>query len=299
MTKENLGKLKLIAASVIFGTVGLLIKYLGLPSTIVSFTRALVGCLILIAVKYATKKRINFRSIKENLIPLLVAGISIGVNWILLYESYNFTTIAVSSVCNYLAPIFVIILAPLVLKEKLTVKKVVCVFIAFFGLLFVTGVFTPPESNGNGIIGVTMATIAAGFYATLIFANKKLHDIDIYDRTIFQFVCVAIVIGIYNLIKVDFSALTFTPLAVILLLVAAIVHTGIAYIFYFGSINDLPVTTVSILCYIEPVMCVICSAFILHETTEPSAWIGCALIIGAAFVCELPIFEGRKKKQMS
>jgi drug/metabolite transporter (DMT)-like permease len=65
-----------------------------------------------------------------------------------------------------------------------------------------------------------------------------------------------------------------------------VLHTGVAYCLYFSGMGSLPVQTVAILGYLEPVVSVLCSAFFLREAMGVSGWIGAVLIIGAAVVSE-------------
>ena len=102
--------------------------------------RGYMGALFLILVVLLKKEKVNWESIKKNLLLLIISGGLIGFNWILLFESYQYTTVATATLCYYMAPIFVILVSPFFFKEKLTGKKAICVAIALLGMILVSGI---------------------------------------------------------------------------------------------------------------------------------------------------------------
>ena len=72
------------------------------------------------------------------------------------------------------------------------------------------------------------------------------------------------------------------------ILLVGIVHTGLTYCLYFGSMGALPGQTVAILSYIDPVVAVLCSVLILREPMQVTETIGTVLVLGAAVISELP-----------
>lgn len=287
--KKNLAKLPLAASMAVFGTIGIFVHYINMPSALIAFVRGALGALFLIATAYISKKKLSGKAIRKNLFILIASGACIGVNWILLFESYRYTTVAAATLCYYFAPIFVIIASPVVLKEKLDMKKICCVGTAILGMVFVSGVIT---GGFTGIRGILLALGAALFYATVILFNKKAHDIAPTDMTAIQLAAAAAVVLPYSLICEDIGSVNFAPLPVILLLIVGIVHTGIAYVLYFGSVNKLPSGTIAVFSYIDPILSVILSALILKEAMTVYTVIGAVLILGATFVSE---FEFKKK----
>lgn len=287
--KQNLAKLPLAVSMAIFGTIGIFVHYINMPSALIAFVRGALGALFLIATAFLTKKKLSGKAIKKNLLLLVLSGAFIGVNWILLFESYRYTTVAAATLCYYFAPIFVILASPLVLREKLDTKKIFCVLAAILGMVFVSGVIT---GGFTGIRGIFLALGAALFYATVILLNKKMRDISPTDMTAVQLAAAAIVVLPYSLICENIGTVKFTLVPVILLLVVGIVHTGIAYVLYFGSVNKLPSGTIAVLSYIDPILSVILSALILRETMTVYTVIGAVLILGATFISE---FEFKKK----
>ncbi len=292
MEKETNAKASLILAMVIFGTIGIFRKYIPLPSGIVACARGILGVAFLLVFIKIKKIKMDREAIKKHLWILLVSGGFIGLNWVLLFESYRYTSVAVATLCYYMAPIFVMIVSPFLLKEKLTVKKVLCVIVALIGMVFVSGVLDGGISDVSEMKGILFGLGAAALYATVIMMNQKLREVPTYDKTIMQLGAAAVVLIPYILFVEDLSAVVLTPLIILMLIIVGIVHTGIAYALYFGSMNGLKAQTVALFSYIDPIVAIILSAMFLKEPMTIYSAIGAVLVLGATMISELP--EKRK-----
>ena len=279
---------KLISSMFLFGTIGIFVHFLPLPSAFIAMVRGFVGAAFLLLLMAAKKQRPDRIAIKKNLPVLLLSGTALGINWILLFEAYNNTSIATATLCYYFAPIIVILVSPLLLKEKLTAKKLICVLVALVGMVFVSGVLNAEFSAGKDFVGVLFGLGAACFYASVMILNNKLHDIEAYDRTVMQLGVAGIVLLPYVLLTQHVAAADFTVSVIILLAVVGIVHTGFTYALYFASMKDLPAQTVAIFSYLDPVVAILLSALFLKEPLGVFGIIGAVLVLGAAFVSELP-----------
>lgn len=284
-------KIKIITAMVTFGTIGVFVRYIPLPSSIIALVRGVLATIFLLTVMTAGKRRPDRTAIRRNLALLVISGGMIGFNWILLFEAYNYTSVAVATLCYYLAPVFVIIASPFVLGEKLTMRKTLCVISALAGMVMVSGVIQNYVSGGNAedlnLTGVLLGIGAGALYATIILMNKKLKNISSYDTTVMQLAAASIVLVPYCLLTVDIGSLEVTPGSTVLLVIVGIVHTGIAYVLYFGSIKELPAQTVAIFSYIDPILAVLLSAFLLKESMDMLSISGAILILGSTFVSEM------------
>lgn len=293
MNKETKAKICICIAMTIYGTIGLVRTYIPLESSVVACCRAIIGALVLFLFSIIAKKKINWQSIVSNLKYLIPSGIFLGANWIMLFESYRYASVAVGTLCNYMAPVIMIFIAPIFLKEKLTLKKVICALIAVMGMVFVSGVFEGDQSSTK-LIGILLGLGSAVLYAAIVILNKKLKDITALDLTFGQLVIAAIVMIPYVLITVDFSTVEMTTVGWILLVVAGVVHTGIAYLLYFGSMADASAQTIALLAYIDPVISVILSWLVLNEEMTIYVAVGAVLIIGALVASEISF--GKKKQ---
>ena len=292
MGKETNAKASLILAMVIFGTIGIFRKYIPLPSGIVACARGILGVAFLLIFIKIKKIKMDGEAIKKHLAILLVSGGFIGLNWVLLFESYRYTSVAVATLCYYMAPIFVMIVSPFLLKEKLTGRKMLCVIVALIGMVFVSGVLDGGITDISELKGILFGLGAAALYASVVMMNQKLREVPTYDKTIMQLGAAAVVLIPYILFVEDLSAVTLTPLMAIMLIIVGVVHTGIAYALYFGSMNGLKAQTVALFSYIDPIVAIILSALFLKEPMTVYSAIGAVLVLGATMISELP--EKRK-----
>ena len=280
--------LQLSLSMFIFGTIGIFVRHIPFPSSVIALARGGIGMLFLLLVVVLSKQKLSASDIRRNLLPLCLSGFFLGFNWILLFEAYRYTTVATATLCYYLAQVFVILVSPLILKEKLTAKKLICVAVALLGMVFVSGVLEtglPSAGEGKGILfGIAAAT----FYASVVLCNKHIHDISSYDMTIMQLGIATVVLLPYTLLTESVGDLQFTAGALGMLLFVAIVHTGVAYALYFSSMQGLSSHTIAIFSYVDPIVAIMLSALLLHEPMGISGIIGAVLILGSTLISGLP-----------
>lgn len=278
----------------VFGTIGIFVRSIELPSSFVAMTRGFFGVLFLLAFKLLRRKGLSLSAVKKNLWLLLASGAAIGVNWILLFESYNYTSVATATLCYYLAPIFVTVASPFVLKEKLSGKKLCCVLCALFGMVFVSGVFENGGIKSGELKGILLGTGAAAFYATVTLLNKKLRDITDTDRTVMQLLFASLTVTPYVFLTENVSSFEYGTKTVLLLLAVGIIHTGFSYTLYFGSVGRLPAQTTALYSYIDPVVAILLSAVILKERLGLFDIIGAVMILGSTLISEINFKRERK-----
>lgn len=278
---------EMIFAACSFGSVGLLVRQISLPSSVIACVRGAVGMAFLLLVLLLRKQPLRLGNKRRNLPLLLLSGAAIGINWILLFEAYRYTTVAIATLCHYLAPVFVILISPLVLKEKLSAKKCVCAAGALLGMVFVSGVMEGAAPAAGHLTGIALGTGAAVLYAASIVVNKKLPEVSGYDKTLVQLGAAAVVVLPYILLTEDVSSLMLTPKAALFLLILSVYHTGICYALYFDALDGLSTQTAGILSYLNPVVAILLSALVLREPLGLWGTLGAALILGSTFVSEL------------
>ena len=254
----------LCSAMLIFGTIAIFRRNIPFSSELLAFSRGLLGgvfLLIFVAVKHHRMEKVE----KKQLALLIVSGAIIGIDWILLFEAYNYTTVAVATMCFYMQPTIVILLSPVLFREKLSVKKGLCALAAILGMVFVSGVAEGAPPGAQDAKGIAFGLAAAVLYAATVIINKKIEVEDAYEKTIVQLLSAAAVLIPYLLLTEDFSAVVLDARTVVLVLIVGIVHSGLAYALYFGNVNKLPAQSVAVLSYIDPVSSLFFSALLLHS----------------------------------
>ena len=286
--QKNASKLFFILSMLTFSTVGVIRNYIPLPSGLISAVRGILGALTLLVIVLVWKRKLPIAGIGRKLPLLILTGACIGINWILLFESYRYTSVAVATLCYYLAPSFVILASPLVLRERLDKTKLVTLILSLVGMVFVSGVFESDFSfTGRNMIGILLATGAALFYAAVILSNKRIQGVDSNTLTVLELFSAGAVVLPYALFAESFSLADLTPLAIVLVIVLGVVHTGIAYALYFGTLPSLSTATVAVLGYIDPIVAILLSALLLKEPITPFCILGALLILGASFIADI------------
>ena len=271
----------------IFGTIGVFRRYLPLSSAFLAFSRGILGGLVLLGFMKLQRGRITNRLPARKIGWLVLTGALIGINWMLLFEAYNHTTVAVATLCYYMQPTIVVLLSPLIFKEKLTFRKAVCAAVAIIGMVFVSGVAGGDGLQAVNARGILLGLGAAVFYATVVIMNKRISGVDAYQKTTIQLLSAGIVMLPYMLFTGESVGRDFSPSTILLLLVVGIVHTGIAYVLYFGSMDGLKVQSIALFSYIDPVSALLFSALFLKEPLSAAGLAGAVMIIGSAIVSEM------------
>ncbi|MBQ7173281.1 MAG: EamA family transporter [Clostridia bacterium] len=282
LLKKRIG---FILAVILYGTIGMLLRFVDLPSEAVALYRGLIGAAFILLFQLVRRKLPEWSAIKKNLVWLLLSGVGLGLNWIFLFAAYVNTTVAIASLCNYMAPIFVIILTPFVLKEKLDPRKLPCIAAAFIGIVLVSGVIGGKVGSPAGIL---FGLLGACCFTGIVFCNRRMQGISATDRALMQLLLSAATIFPYMLIhnggRIPFPTDLRSGLIVLTL---GIVQTGLAYCLYFAGMAALPIQSVAILGYLEPIVSILCSVIFLSEPMDAFGWIGAVLVLGAAIVSEI------------
>lgn len=290
------GALLMLASSMlIFGTIGLFRRYIPLSSGLLAFSRGILGALFLglfLMIRRLPEQRLKKRKGSWNrtsapvFFLLILSGALIGVNWILLFEAYNYTTVATATLCYYMQPTIVILLSPLFFDERLTAKKLVCAFLAVLGMFLVSGAAGEGIPQGDAFRGILCGLGAAILYASVVIMNKCIRNIDPYLKTILQLASASVCLLPYLAVTGQLSYVKLDSFSLLMLLVVGIVHTGIAYTLYFGSTDGLRAQTIALFSYIDPVSALFISVLFLHEPMGAAGLAGAVLILGAAFAAE-------------
>ena len=285
--------IKVLIAMILWGSLGVFVKNISLDSVEIAFFRGIIGSAflgIVLLAKMQGKKNSQTEDVelnksdKKNFIVLAISGMAIGLNWVFLFNSYNYITVANSTIIYYLAPVIVIFVSPIFLKEALTLKKVVAVICAMLGLVLILKTQGGSSANIDLTKGIINAFAAACLYASVVIMNKFIKNVDDYKKTFIQLFMASLVLLPWVVLR---NQITFDgPKSIILILILGIAHTGIAYSLYFSAMKDLEAQSIAILGYLDPVSSILFSIFLLREPFSVWQLIGGAVILIAAFVAE-------------
>ena len=290
-TNDRRSVIMIVASMLIFGTIGLFRRYIPCTSAFLAFVRGILGGLLLLVFTRIRKKDTGEKLPRQAMIWLAVSGAVIGINWMLLFEAYNHTTVAVATLCYYMQPTIVMLVSPLLFRERLTKRKAICAVIAVIGMVLVSGVIESGGAGTGNLKGVLLGLGAAVCYASVIIMNKKITGVDAYRKTTIQLLCAGLVMVPYMLLTDGFGKTEFSAGTIALLVIVGIVHTGFAYVLYFGSMDGLKAQSIAMLSYIDPVTALLLSALVLREPLSFAGIVGAIMILFSAVFAEKRVKE--------
>ncbi len=287
MKKAKNPRLMLILSMIIFGTLGIFVRNIPVSSGELALYRAILAALLIAGYLAVTGQRIPFANIKKEIPLLLLSGIAMGINWILLFEAYKYTTVSLATLSYYFAPVIVTVVCPVLFHEKLTGKQIICFIMSTIGLIMITGI--GDVGHGSDFVGILFGIGAAVFYATVILLNKFIKNVDGIPRTLLQFLSAIIILIPYVMLTSGITLGGMNAIGWVNLLIVGLIHTGVTYCMYFSSLKELPGQKAAILSYIDPLVAVLISVTVLGEKMSFWQIVGGTLILGFTFWNEIQL----------
>lgn len=285
MKKTMNFRLMMISSMAIFGTLGPFVRNISVSSGELALYRAVLAALMIAVFLITTGQRIPFANIKKEVPLLLASGVAMGINWILLFEAYKYTTVSAATLSYYFAPVIVTMACPVLFKEKLTGKQILCFIMSTMGLVMITGI--GDVGGGDDFIGILFGLGAAVFYAAVILLNKFIKNVTGIHRTFLQFIAAIVILIPYVMMTGGVTLGNLNAFGWANLLIVGLIHTGLTYCMYFSSLKELPGQNAAILSYIDPLVAVLISVTVLGETMTFWQIIGGILILGFTLWNEL------------
>ncbi len=272
---------KYILGLLLFGSNGIVASNIALSSYQIVLLRTMIGSIFLLALFFLTKQKVSFYRHKKDVLFLMISGAALGVGWLFLYEAYIQVGVSIASLLYYCGPVIVIVLSPILFQEKLTLPKTVGFIVVIFGVLLVNG----QSDGGINVWGLFCGGMSAVMYAVMVISNKKAKAITGMENSLLQLVSSFLAVAIFVGLKSGY-AIPVAQSDVMWILILGVLNTGIGCYLYFSSIGDLPVQTVAICGYLEPLSAVLFSVVVLGEVLALPQAIGAICILGGAAVGE-------------
>lgn len=287
MMEINKSRFKIIIAMIIWGTVGVFVKEIKLSSIEIALYRSIIGVIFTTTLSLFLKEKWDRQDLKVDLPILVVSGVALGMGWVFLFQGYKNTSVSIATLSYYIAPIFIVLLSFLVLKEKITSKKILSIIGAMIGLFLIINTKNNMSSGEyNHMLGILYSLTAAVFYAIVVILNKFIKRLSGIKVTIIQLLTSTLVLMPVALLnnpsginKVDLKSL-------ILLILIGTIHTGVAYLLYFSSVKEVEGQSIAVLSYIDPIFALFISGIFLGEKMSIIQVLGGILILGSAYISE-------------
>ncbi|MBQ3279382.1 MAG: EamA family transporter [Clostridia bacterium] len=274
--------LKYLSALLLFGLNGIVASHIAMSSYEIVFLRTLIGSILLISLFLLGNGRFHIRENKRDMLFITLSGIAMGTSWMFLYEAYQQIGVSMASLLYYCGPVIVMVLSPLIFREKLTPSKIISFLIVLAGIVLVNG----NMEGGGDAWGMFCGAMSAVMYFFMVTLNKQSRRITGMENAVIQltvsFLTVAVFVGFKQafVIRVPEGAWLW-------ILILGIVNTGIGCWLYFSPLSKLPVQTVAICGYLEPLSAVVFAALLLGESMNALQIIGAVCIIGGAMTWEI------------
>lgn len=283
--------IKYFAALLMFGMNGIVASFIALNSYEIVFTRTLIGSLLLMAIFALSRQKMRLFKDKGHTLFLIFSGAAMGASWMFLYEAYRHMGVGVASLAYYCGPVIVMVLAPLLFRERLTWAKGAGFLAVLAGMLLVNA---QALQEGKTAWGLLCGALSAVMYAFMVILNKKAKSITGLENAMGQLTAAFLTVALFMGAKQGF-VIHIPPESFLPILILGLFNTGLGCYFYFSSIGKLPVQTVAICGYLEPLSAVVFSGLFLQERLTILQIAGAALILGGAAFGEL--YRGRRAKE--
>lgn len=270
-----------ILSMLIFGTNGLLVAHISLQARQVVLMRTLIGG-ILLTVMVLLRGGFDRAAVRAERLPLALGGAALGLNWVALFEAYRLLNVSLATLIYYVGPMLILLLSPVLFREKLTGGKITAICLVAVGLVCISGSIA---REGMGWAGLLTAIASALLYASLIAFNKRITRTGGMQTAAIELDVAFVVVLLYVLCTSGLPRLQRADLPYIA--VIGLVNTGLAYFLYFSGLQKLPGQSVALISYVDPVSALVFSALFLRETMRPLQWVGAVLIIGGAMFGEM------------
>ncbi|NCB74820.1 MAG: EamA/RhaT family transporter [Clostridia bacterium] len=281
-----------IASMVIYGTISIFVKNIAVSPGEIAFWRVVIALIAILTFKLIRHEHLPFRKAKGDLFLLSISGLAIAGAWILFFGSFDYTSVSMATMCSYFSPTLLMVFAPLVFKEKISLKQWLYFLMASLGLVLTIG--AKLYGSEGELKGIIFALLSAFCYAFVVIVNKQVKSISGIDKTIFQFAAAALVLAVYVSFTSGFHVAELSSKGLINLAILGLVHTGFTYCLYFSVIENMTGQKVAILGYIDPFVAAIVSVALLNEAFTIWQLFGGIMIIGFTVLNELGSFKRDK-----
>ena len=265
-------------ASILWGSNGVIVNLVELHPTTITFFRVLIGGLTLIIVSILVKGLETFK-VNGFCKRLVILGALLAAGWYFLFQAMKLIPIGAAVLINYLAPVFVAVLAPSVLDERLEKKIVIAIVLSILGVFLIS--YQGLGSGELSILGIIFGLLAATSYGGfVIYSKQTLAKLSYYTVAMYSYLVSALILSpSLLLIKSPLSLNSF-----ILLFLMGVLNTGVAVTLYLKGLRSLKAQEAATITYLEPLSAIIFGYFMLGQEISIGIILGGALILTSQYL---------------
>ncbi|MBL0387203.1 EamA family transporter [Tumebacillus sp. ITR2] len=273
------GYVFVIAAMLIWGSVGIFGRWAHQDATVIVFFRVLSAFVVLTLYQMVRgNMRRAWTETRGRRGWVMFGGVVLALNWIFFFTAVQLTSVANAVLSYYLAPVIVTLLTPLLLQERLERRTLFAVGLAFLGTIVMNPL---SDVSGHDLLGIGAGITAAVFYALVTIAGKKVSGVEATTLTHWQTGVAVVVLTPYVL----WQGLPVPSSASLLVMCAiGVIHTALALTLYFLGLRRVKVQHVGVLGYLDPVSAILFAFLFLGEIPGLTTWIGGTLILVSSYL---------------
>lgn len=278
-----MNKIKIVLVMIIWGSLGVFTRAIPLSALSLAFLRAFIALPVLFLVMKMKKTAPVKRQL---LIPYLISGVLLGLGWLTLFYGFKHTSISSAVIIYNMCPVYVMLLAPLILKESISKIQIAVIAVSFLGLLLIVG---HNLSEGYGKMGLALSAVSGMMYAAIVLINRSIQvRVDNQTATFAQILAAMIVLlpfvwmdgNIFTFFSLNARAVTYT-------LLLGVFHTGVAYTLFFSLYAHMKSVEIVSYSFLEPLFAILFSVLFVGETLALPQIIGGILILGSTYLGEM------------
>ena len=277
-----MNRLKLVFIMVLWGSLGVFTRYIPLSALNLAFLRALIALPVLFAFMKASRpQKVQLQA----LAPYLVSGALLGFGWLTLFYGFKHTSISSAVMVYNMCPVYVMILAPLLLKEKISRVQIGVICVSFLGLFLIVG---QNLLQGSGYMGLLLSAASGMLYAAIVLINRSI-KIRVNDPTATFVQILTAMLVLLPFVILDGSIVTATELnatAILFTVLLGVLHTGVAYAIFFSLYAHMQSVDIVAYSYLEPLFGILFGVLFAGEMLTLPQIAGGVLILGSTYVGE-------------
>lgn len=278
-----MNRVKLVLVMIIWGSLGVFTRSIPLSALSLAFLRALIALPVLFVVMKMKKgDKVKLPLLK----PYLISGVLLGFGWLTLFYGFKHTSISSAVIIYNMCPVYVMIAAPLILKETISKIQIAVVFISLLGLFLIVG---HNLSEGYGYMGMALSAVSGMLYATIVLINRSIKvRVDNQTATFVQIFSAMIVLLPFVLTEGNILTVAdLDAMAVIYTILLGVLHTGVAYTMFFSLYAHMKFVEIVSYSFLEPLFGILFSVIFVGETLTFAQIIGGILILGSNYIGEM------------
>jgi drug/metabolite transporter (DMT)-like permease len=272
--------LKIIAAMLIWSTWGLMIRWIALPAVVVLFYTSFIASFLAPTV-LKMRGELSLSGVREAWwIFALLAASSITNNTTYFY-SLAHTSVSNAVFTHYTAPLFVAILAPLMIAERLMKVTLISLPIAMLGMVMIVLSGGGIRTGSGDMSGIVAGSVSGIAYAFIIIFSRKLSRMLLHHKAVVVLLWTTTIVTAPWALSLDYH---LDHRAAGLLLITGVMHSTLAPLLYYSALRKVIAQHAAILGYMEPLAAIPLAYLFLSETPSFVALFGGILILLSGYL---------------